>query len=44
MSVHTVDGVAEVHQEGRALPAKAGLDVGVQEVGSMEEVGCRDLD
>ena len=44
MGVGTVDGIAEVHEEGRAPPSQAGLDVGVREVCSVEEVGGCDSD
>ena len=40
--VSTVNGVAEVHEEGRALPAQAGLDVRVREICAVEEVCGRD--
>ena len=42
--VSTVNGVAEVHEEGRALPTQAGLDVRVREVCAVEEVCGRDSD
>ena len=44
VGVVTVDGIAEVHEEGRAPPSQAGLDVGVREVCSVEEVGGCDAD
>ena len=35
VGISSIDGAAEVHQEGRALPLEAGLDVGVGEVSSV---------
>ena len=39
VSIRGIDGVAEVHEEGLALPTQARLDVGVREVGSVQEIG-----
>ena len=44
VGVSTVDGITEVHKEGRALPSQAVLDVRVRKICSVEEIGGRDLD